>query len=152
MSQGDEEQRLGDPCLYISYSGRCSSLFSLAHVQYATTSSPPTSTASWFTVSLPHPPPSALLSICIPPCAFLSEAHRHGSICSKFSFPVWGVYHISCSRAQLTSNTRAAQKPRERERRIHIKHVKENVDGRGDQRVRPKSWLMTDTMTEIISA
>lgn len=37
---------------------------------------------------------------------FLSpRPDRHGCICLNFSFPVWGVHPIPCSRAQHTSNT-----------------------------------------------
>lgn len=69
-----------------------------------------------------------------------THTHRHGSICLNFSFPVWGVYPIPCSRAQRTSNTHAAQnekKKKETERRTHRKHINEgkmakvDVDGRG---------------------
>lgn len=65
------------------------------------------------TVSIWHPPPCALLYLLtfFPAtfCLSLRGTHRHGSICLNFSFPVWGVYPIPCSRAQQTSNTRTAQ-------------------------------------------
>ena len=82
-----------------------------------TTFSPPTFTASWFSVSISHPPASAplYLSAFLPASFCLSlwgthththtYTHTHGSICLNFSFPVWGVYPIPCSRAQHTSNT-----------------------------------------------
>lgn len=47
---------------------------------------------------------------------FLSEVHRHGSICLNFSFPVWGVYPIPCSRAQHTSNTHATHYEKKRQK------------------------------------
>lgn len=50
---------------------------------------------------------------------FLSKAHRHGSICLSFSFPVWGVYLIPCSCAQHTSNTHAAKNEKKRQKGGH---------------------------------
>lgn len=52
---------------------------------------------------------------------FLSKAHRRRSIFLNFSFPVWGVYLIPCSRAQHTSDTHAA----EEERRTHTQKAYE---------------------------
>lgn len=47
----------------------------------------------------------------------------------NFSFPVWGVYLIPCSRAQLTSNTHAAQNKKRRQRggHTHREHMKERM-------------------------
>lgn len=81
-----------------------------------------------------------------------SARHTDTGLFARNSHFLFGVCITSLVLVPSSHQTPELLKNPERERRIHIKHVKENVDGRGDQRVRPKSWLMTDTMTEIISA
>lgn len=97
--------------------------------------------------------------------AFLCEAHRHGSICLNFSFPVWGVYPIPCSRAQHTSNTRAAQNEKRGQKGDIQKAYKWGNDGesryeweRGvclcgenqDEHVRTVEWKILSDDTETV--